>query len=79
MINHQNFARAHISDLTNKGDSHTHELLEMSHSLTTESKALSELINAAMVVVSHLNTVVVPQEMQEAAQRLHKAQKGVRI
>ena len=36
MINHQNFARAHIGDLANKGDSHTHELLEMSHSLTVE-------------------------------------------
>ena len=79
MINHQNFARAHIGDLTNKGDSHTHELLEMSHSLTTESKALRELINAATVVVSHLNTVAVPKKMQEAAERLHKAQKGVRI
>ena len=73
MINHQNFARAHISDLTNKGDNHTHELLEMSHSLTTESKALSELINAAMVVVSQLNDVAIPPQMQEAAERLHTA------
>ena len=79
MINHHNFARAHIGDLTNKGDKHTHELLKMSHSLTNESQALDELINAAMVVVSHLNTVVVPKEMQEAAERLHKAQRGVRI
>ena len=73
MINHQNFARAHIGDLTNKGDSHTHELLEMSHSLTAESKALSELINAAMVVVSQLNDVAIPPQMQEAAERLHTA------
>ena len=54
MINHQNFARAHIGDLTNKGDSHTHELLEMSHSLTTESKALRELINAATDYLNEL-------------------------
>ena len=73
MINHQNFARAHIGDLTNKGDSHTHELLEMSHSLTAESQALSELINAAMVVVSQLNDVAIPPQMQEAAERLHTA------
>jgi hypothetical protein len=73
MINHQNFARAHIGDLTNKGDKHTHELLKMSHDLTAETHALDELINAAMVVVSQLNDVATPPQMQEAAERLHTA------
>jgi|TARA_R110000803_G_scaffold174515_2_gene237124 hypothetical protein len=73
MINHQKYARAYISDLTNKGDSPTHELLKMSHELTSESQALSELINAAKVVVSQLNDVAIPPQMQEAAERLHTA------
>jgi hypothetical protein len=43
------------------------------HKLTTDQQNLNELVSAALVVVSHLDTVAVPPEMQEARDRLRRA------
>ena len=48
-------------------------ILSEMHQLTADQQNLNELVSAALVVVSHLDTVAVPPEMQEARDRLRKA------
>ena len=47
--------------------------LSDAHKLTTDQQNLNELVSAALVVVSHLDTAAVPPEMQEARDRLRRA------
>ena len=43
------------------------------HQLTTDQQNLIEFVSAAQVLVAQLDVVAIPEEMQEARDRLRKA------
>ena len=47
--------------------------LSDAHKLTTDQQNLNELVSAALVMVSQLDTVAIPPEMQESRDRLRRA------
>ena len=53
--------------------------LSEAHKLTTDQQNLIELTCAAQVLVTQLDVVAIPEEMQEARDRLRKAIRPVDI